>query len=202
MMDESLAGRLVQVRLVITDVDGVLTDGGMYYGETGEEMKKFNVRDGAGVALLKQVGIPVGVMTGEHTELVVRRAQKIGADFLFQGVFDKAECLRSVLATRGLESVHVAYVGDEINDLCLAGRVGVFLAPADANPVVCDKADTTLSARGGEGVLREAAILILNARGELETAVGRYTAERSGRGALSPAAEFLDLAPASPEEPS
>ena len=160
--------------MVITDVDGVLTDGGMYYAEQGDELKRFNVRDGVGVVLLQAAGIRVGAMTGESTPLVTRRLEKIGVEFLFHGVKDKRACLRAFLDQVGGEPEQVAYVGDEINDLCLIDEVGLFFAVADGNPEVRRRANVVLETRGGDGPLREVAWRILESRGEMESALASY----------------------------
>jgi len=174
MTGENLEAKCSNIRVVITDVDGVLTDGGMYYSEKGDELKKFNVRDGVGVALFKAVGIQVGIMTGESLDSIRRRAQKLDLDFVFEGITDKAECLEKFLEERKLPPEQVAYIGDEINDLPLIGKVGLFLAPADACKEIRDKADEVLEVRGGEGVLRGAAGVILGYQGKLEEAVLNY----------------------------
>lgn len=180
MMESELKDKLSHIRLVITDVDGVLTDGGMYYSESGDELKKFNVRDGVGVILLQLAGLKVGAFTGESVNLVERRAKKIGLDFIFTGVKDKIARLRQYLAENGYEADQVAYIGDEVNDYCLFGNVGVFMCPADANPVIKEKADFVLESLGGQGALRETAQIILIAQGKLQQALDLYVKNLTG----------------------
>lgn len=162
------------IRLVITDVDGVLTDGGMYYSENGDELKKFNVRDGVGVVLMQLAGIKVGAFTGEPTKMVERRLNKIAIDFLFTNVKDKLNCLSEYLAENNYEPDQVAYVGDEINDYCLLGKVGLFFAVSDANDCIKDKADFVLKTGGGKGALRELAQMLLSAQKKLNLALDSY----------------------------
>ncbi|HRX85473.1 MAG TPA: HAD hydrolase family protein [Phycisphaerae bacterium] len=174
MNTPDLSARLQRLSVVITDVDGVLTDGGMYYGEGGDEFKKFNIRDGAGVALLKAAGLVVGALTGESRRLNARRLEKIGVDFYFEGVRDKRQCLHEYLTQSGIEARQVAFIGDEINDYCLLGEVGVFFAVADACSEIRERADQVLRSRGGEGALREAATIILEAQGKAGEALQTY----------------------------
>jgi YrbI family 3-deoxy-D-manno-octulosonate 8-phosphate phosphatase len=166
--------RLRKIKVVVTDVDGVLTDGGMYYGAGGDEIKKFNVRDGAGVALLKLAGIRVGAITGENISLVERRMRKIGANFLYVGVRDKLACVEKAAADLGVSPDEIAYVGDEINDYALLGGVGVFFAVADANSIILSRADHVLKTKGGEGALREVCERILHAQEKAEEALAAY----------------------------
>jgi 3-deoxy-D-manno-octulosonate 8-phosphate phosphatase (KDO 8-P phosphatase) len=162
------------IRMVLTDVDGVLTDGGKYYGEGGDELKKFNVRDGTGSLLLKQAGVRIGAITGERTQLVHRRVRDLGFDFLYFGIEDKSLVLNRILEEEAIDSSEIAYIGDEINDLCLIGRVGFFMTVLDGNPFLRKKADCVLKLKGGEGALREAATLILQAKGCYETTLEKY----------------------------
>ena len=185
MTPTELESQCRRIRLVVTDVDGVLTDGGMYYDENGGEWKKFNVRDGAGVALLKLAGLTVGALTGETTRMVVRRMEKIGADFLIEGARDKLAALTRYTSENGFELAEVAYIGDEINDCCLLGRVGLFFAIADACHDVLSHADYVLQTRGGQGALREAASLILTSQGKYELALERYQSISGNHGAGS-----------------
>lgn len=174
MNRQELEDRCKKIRAVVSDVDGVLTDGGMYYGEHGDELKKFNVRDGVGVAILQASGIAAGIITGESTELVVRRMKKMGMQFAFTGIKNKKAALADFLSKHGLKQEEVAYIGDEINDFCLLGQVGVFFAPNDACNALKEKADYVLITPGGQGVLREVAELLLAAKGEYDSALENY----------------------------
>jgi len=174
MTDATLRSRCRRLRVIVADVDGVLTDGGMYYGESGEEMKRFNIRDGVGVALLKCAGLFVGAMTGESRDLVDRRAEKMGMDFLVSGARHKLSALERFAAKNGFALTEVAYIGDEINDYGLLGRVGVFFAVADAGPEIRKGADVVLKTRGGAGALREAAEVVLRHQGRLKSSLSEY----------------------------
>jgi len=192
MTPDELKEKCLAIQAVITDVDGVMTDGGMYYGEGGDELKKFNVRDGVGVVLLRSAGIKVGAMTGESTHLVKRRMKKIGMDFLYCGVRDKSAVLKEFLAKSGLKKENVAYIGDEINDICLLGEVGLFLAVADGCQEIRDRADYVLKTRGGRGTLREAAEIILTATGKMKESFAIYR-KRCMEKAGSEKPEYIDL---------
>lgn len=174
MNDAEFHARAKDIAVLLSDVDGVLTDGGMYYTRDGDELKKFNVRDGVGILLLRQVGVRFGAMTGECIELVERRMRKLRADYLYMGVSDKAACLDAFLTQYEFDAKQVAYVGDEINDLTLIDRVGLFFAPKDANRRVLEKAHRVVATPGGRGVLREVAELLLDARGEYEHALASF----------------------------
>lgn len=173
-MNRNIIERCKKIRLVITDVDGVLTDGGMYYSETGEELKKFNVRDGVGVALLKLAGTKIGCITGEKNELVKRRAEKMGMDFFAVGVCDKLKYLENYMADNDFEKEEIAYIGDEINDYCLLGRTGLFFTVYDANDIIKEKADFVLQTHGGSGALREVANILLSAQKKLQETLQSY----------------------------
>jgi N-acylneuraminate cytidylyltransferase len=175
MIQEELKKKLSNIKMVITDIDGVLTDGGMYYSENGDELKKFNVRDGVGVALLRKSAIYVGAITGESVRLNKKRAEKIQLDFFYEGISDKLNCFTKCCKEKTIDSSKVLYIGDEINDISLISNAGLFLCPSDANPVIIDKADFVLKSNGGQGVLREAALMILTAQNILETALKDYT---------------------------
>ena len=143
-----------EIRLVITDIDGVWTDGGMYY-ETGNEWKKFNTSDSAGVLFLDQLAIPLAIITGEDTNIVKRRADKLGIKHLFMGVNDKAEVAASLCGQMGITLENVAYIGDDIGDIELLKKVGISAAPADAPAYLSEIVDYTMTKKGGEGVFRE-----------------------------------------------
>lgn len=152
------------VRLVATDVDGVLTDAGMYYSESGDELKKFNTRDGMGFRLLREAGLQTAVLTSERTEIVSRRAAKLSVDHVCQGVFgkDKLEALRAVCERTGVDLSETAYIGDDVNCIPLLEAVGFPVCPADAeNAVKSVPGIHVLGSRGGKGAFRELANAIL-----------------------------------------
>jgi len=153
------------IRLVLTDVDGVLTDGGMYYTETGDEMKKFNTRDGMAFELLRQAGIKTGIITSENTKIVENRANKLKADYLIQGKREggKLSATQEICRKEGITLNEVAYIGDDINCFELLSEVGLPACPQDAVRKIKEIANIRiLSEKGGNGVFREFAEGILS----------------------------------------
>ena len=155
---------LQAIRLFATDVDGVLTDAGMYYAESGDEWKKFNTRDGMGLKLLQRAGIITAIVTQERTKLVARRAEKLAISELHQGVLDKLSRVREMAARYGLALSQVAYIGDDVNDLETLKEVGFSAAPADAMPQIVAAVDYVCQKKGGEGAVREIIEMILEAQ--------------------------------------
>ena len=151
----------MKIKLFLTDVDGCLTDGGMYYSANGDEMKKFCVYDGMGMVLLRQAGIKCGILTSETTDIVVRRANKLKLDYLYQGVgahnrISKLDAAKEICAELNISLDEVCYVGDDINDLDLLRSVGLAACPATALPIVKSLPNIRiLEHRGGEGAIRE-----------------------------------------------
>ncbi len=165
----------MDIKLVLTDIDGVWTDGGMYYDNTGNEWKKFNTSDSAGVLFCKKMGIPVGIISGEDTEIVRRRAEKLKIDYLFMGVKDKLKVAGELCDKLGLNLTQdVAYIGDDINDIPLLKKVRISAAPANAPEYVKPYAKWNLKKKGGEGVFREFVEKILDESGMLEKVIEAY----------------------------
>lgn len=158
--------KLSKVKLVVTDVDGVLTDGGLYYSSEGLVMKKFNVKDGMGTRLLKNAGILTGIITtdGDSNQLINKRAERLKLDFLYTGVWDKEIKLKEACLKYNLNLENVAFIGDDVNDLSILKEVGFSSAPSDAVTEVLDVVDLVMQKKGGEGVFRELADLILKAK--------------------------------------
>jgi YrbI family 3-deoxy-D-manno-octulosonate 8-phosphate phosphatase len=146
------------------DVDGVLTDAGMYYSESGDEWKKFNTRDGMGIKLLQQAGLITALITQEHTKLVSRRAEKLEIPEVHQGVLDKLAALRQLADKYHLGLDQVAFMGDDVNDLAALKAVGFSAAPADCVPSVGRAVQYRCRKTGGGGAVREVADLILAAQ--------------------------------------
>ena len=144
-----------EIKLFLTDVDGVLTDAGMYYTEKGDEFKKFNTRDGKAFELLRNNGILTGIITAEDTAIVKNRAKKIKVDYLFQGVEDKLKILNEICDLTGIKKEQVAYIGDDLNDVDIISNVGLSACPADAVDDVKACANLILKAKGGRGAVRE-----------------------------------------------
>jgi len=157
--------RVERIKLVALDVDGVMTDGRLYYHDDGTESKAFDVRDGHGTKMLKQAGIETVVISGRNSPMVDRRAADIGITEVFQGVRDKVPILEKILSKRGLKFEEVAFVGDDVVDLTTMNRVGLAVAVADASEYLFDVAHYVTLATGGRGAVREVAELILGVQG-------------------------------------
>ena len=142
-------------KLVITDIDGVWTDGGMYYDQTGNEWKKFNTSDSAGVLFCHKLNIPVAIITGEDTEIVKRRSQKLKIDYLFQGASDKLKIATKLCADLNIQLSEVAYIGDDINDIALLKNVGFAAAPYNAPEYIKSIVHLVTKSKGGDGAFRE-----------------------------------------------
>lgn len=142
-------------KLILTDIDGVWTDGGMYYDQNGMELKKFHTYDSAGVLFAHHLGIPVGILTGEETNIVKRRADKLKVDYLFPGCKDKHSVVSELCTQLGIGLDDVAYIGDDINDINLLKVVGWAGVPSSAPKYIQELANVKLSKKGGEGVFRE-----------------------------------------------
>ena len=155
---------LKNLRLFAVDVDGVMTDGGMYYGESGEEIKKFHTRDGMGLKLLQAEGLITAFITRENTKLVARRGARLGIPEIHQGVHDKLLMLQTLVNKYDLELQQAAYMGDDVNDLAALRAVGFSGAPADCMEPVKGVVHYICRLKGGEGAVREIVDLILTAR--------------------------------------
>jgi 3-deoxy-D-manno-octulosonate 8-phosphate phosphatase (KDO 8-P phosphatase) len=163
----SLVAKAQAIRLLLTDVDGVLTDGSVYYSAAGEEMKRFSIRDGMGVERLRQLtGIEVGIVTGEKSPAVLRRAEKLKIAELHVGIRRKSAVLADIFDRLKLQPKEIAYIGDDTNDLEVMRHVGLTAAPADAYRDVLTVADYVCQAAGGQGAFREFVELIIAARQE------------------------------------
>jgi len=157
----SLTAILKQIRLFALDVDGVLTDAGMYYSESGDEWKKFNTRDGMGIKLLQHAGLITALITMEQTKLVLHRAEKLTIPEVHLGVQDKLAVLRALATKYHLTLRQVAYIGDDVNDLEALRSVGFSAAPADGLPPILRVVHYVCRKKGGDGAVREVADLIL-----------------------------------------
>jgi 3-deoxy-D-manno-octulosonate 8-phosphate phosphatase (KDO 8-P phosphatase) len=144
-----------QVRLLVSDVDGVLTDGGMYYGSNGEAFKKFNTKDGLGIRKWLESGREFAVITGENSPCVHERMKKLSVKHYFPGVKDKGRVLRELASQLGLVREQIAYIGDDENDLSVLPEVGLFACPSDAAACVRASAQWICEREGGAGVVRE-----------------------------------------------
>lgn len=142
-------------KLILTDIDGVWTDGGMYYDELGNEFKKFHTYDSAGVLFCKILKIPTGIITGENVKSVKRRAEKLKVEHLFLGVKEKVKIIENLINELNIQWSEVAYLGDDINDYTLLKKVGLSACPSSAPIYMKEIVDWQLEKKGGEGVFRE-----------------------------------------------
>ena len=156
-----LSYRLKNIKCLLTDCDGVLTDGAMYYTENGDEIKKFSTHDGMGFKLLKEKGFITGIITGENVQLVKRRFEKLGLDELYMGVSDKLKVLDEICEKYDLKYDEIAYVGDDINDLPIINKVGFSCSVNNAIDCVKKRVDYVTTKDGGDGAIREVADLLL-----------------------------------------
>jgi 3-deoxy-D-manno-octulosonate 8-phosphate phosphatase (KDO 8-P phosphatase) len=150
-----------KVKLLLTDNDGVLTDNGVYYSESGETMKRFSIRDGMGIERLKSIGIETGIITGELSGSVKKRAEKLKITELFQGVLNKKELLEEILKRRNYKPENIAFIGDDVNDYEIIKMVGLSASPSDGMTYIKDIVDYVCKERGGYGAFREFAELII-----------------------------------------
>ena len=158
MKNESLK----KIKLVISDVDGVLTDGGMYYSARGDIQKKFHARDGMGMSILKRNNIPTVIITKEKNQIVKKWASKMSVDRLFDGVKKKEILVPKLCKLYNLKEENIAYIGDDVNDIGIMEKIGLSISPKDANLEVRKIANHVTKSKGGEGVLREVCDLIIS----------------------------------------
>ncbi len=164
----------MKIKLVLTDIDGVWTDGGMYYDQSGNELKKFNTSDSAGVLFLRLLGIPLGIITGENTQIVQARADKLKIERLYMGVRNKLETAERICSEMNISLQEVAYIGDDLNDALLLKAVGFSAVPANAPAYMLRYAGLRLGRRGGDGAFREFVEILLQKENMLDTAIEKY----------------------------
>ncbi len=174
MIDADVYERASRIRLVIFDVDGVLTDGGLLFDEQGQEFKVFHSRDGHGMKMLQRSGVEIAVISGREARSVAERMAKLGVAHVHQGHEDKLPVFLELLSQMSLSPDQTAYVGDDVVDLPVMGRVGLAVAVADAHPLVKQYAHWQTPTPGGRGAAREVCDLIMQAQGTLEGQVGGY----------------------------
>lgn len=150
-----MKNKIKKIKAVLTDCDGVLTNGGMYYTESGDEFKRFNTRDGMAFKILNESGYLTGVITGENAKSVENRAKKLHMEVVYLGVIDKLKTCKEICEKYELKLSEIAYFGDDINDLELLKHVGFSIAPKDAEKIIKRDVDYITKAKGGEGVIRE-----------------------------------------------
>ncbi len=171
-LTQELADQLAKIRLLICDVDGVFSDGRIYMGNQGEELKAFHTRDGFGVKALLNAGIEVAVITGRKSEIVAQRMNSLGVSHVYQGQDDKLKAFEQLLDKLSLDKQQVGYIGDDVIDLPVMNQCGLAVAVQDAHPIVLTQSDYQTRIRGGFGAVRELSDLILLAQGKLDQAKG------------------------------
>jgi 3-deoxy-D-manno-octulosonate 8-phosphate phosphatase (KDO 8-P phosphatase) len=181
----SQADILEAVKAVVLDVDGVLTDGGIYYDPTGREIKRFHVADGLGMELLRHAGIRVVILSGRVAEAITRRAAELRVTDCYQGVRDKKTQIEKLRQQWQMKAEEILYVGDDLNDLPAFEAVGVRVAVANAAPELKERAHYITQATGGNGAVREVCEWLLKARGEWEQTIEKYLQARREGGSTS-----------------
>jgi 3-deoxy-D-manno-octulosonate 8-phosphate phosphatase (KDO 8-P phosphatase) len=166
--------RLKKIKLLVLDVDGVMTDGRIIFDSNGVESKFFNVKDGHGIKMLQRSGVEIGIISGRESVVVANRAAELGINLVYQKALDKMVPYRQMLETTGLTDDQVAYMGDDVIDIPLLRRVGFPAAPADAVAEVLPHANFIAHNKGGWGAVRELCDMILKAQGTWETITARY----------------------------
>jgi 3-deoxy-D-manno-octulosonate 8-phosphate phosphatase (KDO 8-P phosphatase) len=171
---QDVYSRARAIRLAVFDVDGILTDGGLYYTDSGEELKVFDVRDGHGMKMLQSSGIGLAIITSRTSNCVARRAENLGIDHVFQGVEDKLTALRSLVKTLEVDLSACAYMGDDWVDLPVLTRCGLAMSVPEAPAAVRDRVHYVTRAGGGRGAVREACELIMQAQGTFESKLAAF----------------------------
>jgi 3-deoxy-D-manno-octulosonate 8-phosphate phosphatase (KDO 8-P phosphatase) len=183
----SLQSKAAGVRLLLLDVDGVLTDGLVTVHSDGTESKAFGIRDGIALVWAQKTGVRVGLLSARHSPTTLHRARQLGITLVHQGVSSKVETFERIIAAEGVAAADVAYMADDIVDLGVLGRAGFSCAPADAVPEVRSRVDWVSQFAGGRGAVRELVELILRARGSWDAVVDAY--QREGQGAAAAAGD-------------
>lgn len=163
-----------KIKLLLLDVDGVLTDGGIVMNDRGEEVKQFDVRDGHGIRLLLRAGVQIGLITGRTSKVVGHRARDLGIRILYQKAYDKLDIYRKIKRKSGLKDQQIAYVGDDIVDLPILRKVGLAMTVRDCWAELKREVDYVAAGKGGRGAVREIIELLLKAQGKWQGVTRRY----------------------------
>ncbi|WP_084187199.1 KdsC family phosphatase [Andreprevotia chitinilytica] len=169
-----MSDRARAVRMMIFDVDGVMTDGSLYYTDEGQEIKAFNSLDGHGLRMLQNTGVKIAIITGRQSKLVAHRAKNLGIDFIYQGAHDKRSAFESLLAASGVTADQCGYMGDDVIDLPVMIRVAFAIAVPRAPDIVRKHAHYVTTLQGGHGAVREACEFIMQAQGTLDGVLAQY----------------------------
>ena len=174
MDKKALIEKAANIKLAVFDVDGVLTNGQLILGESGNEYKAFHVRDGHGLVMLLESGCHIAVITARSSNIVAERMASLGIKYVYQGEKDKGARLMSLIDELGIERDQVAYTGDDVIDLPAMTKVGLPIAVADARPEVKEQAAWVTEERGGQGAVREVCELIMKAQGKFDERIKAY----------------------------
>lgn len=171
----TLLERAMPIKLAIFDVDGVMTDGRLYFGDDGQEFKAFHSLDGHGLKMLKQSGVDLAIITGRSSQVVTHRARNLGIDIVYQGVADKGAAFQTLLAQLHLHAAETAYMGDDVVDLPVMLHCGLALTVPEAPEVVRHAAHWTSTRAGGKGAVRDACDMLMQAQGTYTQLLAHYT---------------------------
>jgi len=174
---KDILARAAQIKLVVFDVDGVLTDGSLFVGDDGQEYKAFHSRDGFGMKMLKDSGVHIGVITARSSEVVNHRMENLGIEHVYQGRLEKLPAFEELVAKLGLTLEQTAYVGDDVIDLPVMRRAGLAIAVQDAHPLAKQHAHWQTPHSGGHGAARDVCELIMEAHNTLDTQLSKYLHE-------------------------
>ena len=173
-MEHSVLERAARIKLMIFDVDGVLTDGSLHYGADGEALKTFNVQDGLGIKLLQESGVQTAIISARTSQQVIRRAADLGISHLHQGGHDKLTPFHALLEKTGLTAEQVGFIGDDVVDLPILSRVGLAVAVPNGRAEVLSRAHHVTAAYGGRGAVREVCELLMQAQGSYERVMAQF----------------------------
>lgn len=174
MIDEDILTRARAVKVLVFDVDGVLTDGSLFYGDDGQEYKAFNSRDGHGIKMMRDSGVEAAILTGRTSKVVLHRARNLGISRIIQGAHDKLVAYQAMLAETGLKPEQIAYMGDDLVDLPVMRRCGLACTVPDAPEAVKARSHYVARAGAGRGAAREVCELIMQAQGSWQAQLARY----------------------------
>jgi 3-deoxy-D-manno-octulosonate 8-phosphate phosphatase (KDO 8-P phosphatase) len=174
LSESEFLARARKIKVLILDVDGVMTNGQIIWDSNRNEIKAFHVRDGHGIKMAERAGLTIAIITGRRSDVVDIRAKELGINEVYQGALEKIPAYREILVKLGLEEDEAAYVGDDIVDIPVMSRVGLSFAVANAEPYVKDAAHCVVTRNGGEGAVREVIDMLLRARGDWESVTEKY----------------------------
>jgi 3-deoxy-D-manno-octulosonate 8-phosphate phosphatase (KDO 8-P phosphatase) len=166
--------KAARIRLLIFDVDGVLTDGSLFVGDDGQEYKAFNSRDGHGIKMLQKYGVEIAIITGRSSQVVEHRMANLGITHIYQGKLEKLPAYEELRKKLGISAEETAYVGDDVVDLPVMRRVGLAIAVQDAHPLVRQHSHWQTPSTGGRGAARDVCEMLMEAKGVLQDELGRY----------------------------